>query len=187
MSLILDYRDDFAIMTINRPEALNALNFDIMRKMTRLLDEVETRTVRGLVCIGAGGKAFCAGADIGELLGRSMLEHRAEMERGQRTFARLSDFKVPTLAVITGYALGGGLELAAACNLRVATPDSRLGLPEIKLGAIPGYGGTQRLPRLVGQGRALDMITDWPGDRRRRSGKNRSDQPHRWRRCCGTA
>lgn len=158
MPIDLDQKGEFAVITINRPEALNALSFQLVRDIADRLDAVEAMAVRGLILIGAGEKAFCAGADIAELMGRSLSDHKASMERGQRTFDRLSTFKVPTLAVINGFAFGGGLELATACNLRVATPNARMGLPEIKLGVIPGYGGTQRLPRLVGEGRAMDIV-----------------------------
>ena len=158
MSIDLSHNGDFAVITINRPEALNALSFKLVKDIIDKLDEVEMLPVRGLILIGAGERAFCAGADIAELMGRSLVQQKADMVRGQRTFDRLSSFKVPTLAVINGFAFGGGLELATACNLRVATPNAKMGLPEIKLGVIPGYGGTQRLPRLVGEGRAMDMV-----------------------------
>jgi enoyl-CoA hydratase len=158
MSIDLSQKGDFAVIIINRPEALNALSFKLVKDISDTLDEVEESAVRGLILIGAGERAFCAGADIGELMGRSLVQQRDDMVRGQKTFDRLSTFKVPTLAVINGFAFGGGLELATACNLRVATPNAKMGLPEIKLGVIPGYGGTQRLPRLVGEGRAMDMV-----------------------------
>ena len=158
MSIDLSQKGDFAIITINRPEALNALSFSLVNDISDRLNEVENLSIRGLILIGAGERAFCAGADIAELMGRSLVQQKADMVRGQRTFDRLSSFKVPTLAVINGFAFGGGLELATACNLRVATSNAKMGLPEIKLGVIPGYGGTQRLPRLVGEGRAMDMV-----------------------------
>ena len=158
MSIELSQKAEFAVITINRPKALNALSFNLVKAISDRLDEVDALSVRGLILIGAGERAFCAGADIGELMGRSLVQQKADMVRGQRTFDRLSSFKVPTLAVINGFAFGGGLELATACNLRVATPNAKMGLPEIKLGVIPGYGGTQRLPRLVGEGRAMDMV-----------------------------
>ncbi|MDE0808543.1 MAG: enoyl-CoA hydratase-related protein [Alphaproteobacteria bacterium] len=158
MPIDLSENGDFAVITINRPESLNALSFKLVKDISSVLDEVETSNVRGLILIGAGERAFCAGADIAELMGRSLSQQKADMVRGQQTFDRLSTFKVPTLAIINGFAFGGGLELATACNLRVATPNAKMGLPEIKLGVIPGYGGTQRLPRLVGEGRAMDMV-----------------------------
>ena len=151
-------REEFALITLNRPEALNALSGEVVAELGRCFDEAEAGNARALLITGAGDKAFCAGADITEFMGRSAAQARASAERGQRTFARLDRLRMPSLAVINGFALGGGLELAMACTLRVATPNARLGLPEIKLGLVPGYGGTQRLPRLVGQGRALEMI-----------------------------
>ena len=147
-----------AVVTINRPRALNALTFSLVEDIDRTLDRVADSDVRGMVFIGEGTRAFCAGADISELPGRSLMTHRADMERGQRVFDRLAGFPLPSLAVINGLALGGGLELAMACDFRLAVPDARMGLPEIRLGVIPGYGGTQRLPRLVGEGRALELV-----------------------------
>ncbi len=150
--------EEFALITLNRPEALNALSFEIVREIGAAIDEAEASDARALLFTGAGEKAFCAGADISELMGRTIIEEKAGAERGQATFAKLDRLAIPSVAVINGYALGGGLELALACTFRIATPNARLGLPEIKLGLIPGYGGTQRLPRLVGEGRALDMV-----------------------------
>ncbi|MFG1193103.1 enoyl-CoA hydratase/isomerase family protein [Xanthobacter flavus] len=149
---------DLAVITLDRPEALNALSFAIIRDIGAAIDEAGTWDIRALIFTGAGGKAFCAGADIKELMGRPLMAERAGAELGQRTFARLDGFKVPSLAAINGYAFGGGLELAMACTFRVASPKAKMGLPEIKLGLIPGYGGTQRLPRLVGEARALEMV-----------------------------
>ena len=158
MPVELTRRDEFAVITLNRPEALNALSLEVVAELDRCFNEVEAGDARALLITGAGEKAFCAGADITEFMGRSMAVAKSAAERGQRTFARLDRLRVPSVAVINGYALGGGLELAMACTLRVATPNARVGLPEIKLGLMPGYGGTQRLPRLVGQGRALEMV-----------------------------
>ncbi|MEP9377359.1 enoyl-CoA hydratase-related protein [Aquabacter sp. CN5-332] len=147
-----------AVITLNRPEALNALSFDIIRQLGAALDEAASWDIRALVFTGAGEKAFCAGADIKELIGRTLIEEKAGAELGQATFARLDSFKVPSIAAINGFAFGGGLELALACTFRLASHKAKMGLPEIKLGLIPGYGGTQRLPRLVGEARALDLI-----------------------------
>src|SRR5690606_18504066 len=158
VSIELTTLDDFAILTINRTEALNALSFEIIREISDALDEVPAMNVRALAIIGQGNKAFCAGADIKELIGRSMSDQHRDVRTGQTTFAKLEHLPVPSMAVINGYAFGGGLELALACNFRVAAPTAKMGLPEIKLGLIPGYGGTQRLPRLIGEGRALEMI-----------------------------
>ncbi|MFG1300051.1 enoyl-CoA hydratase-related protein [Xanthobacter sp. V3C-3] len=149
---------DLAVITLDRPEALNALSFAIIRDIGAAIDAAADWDIRALVFTGAGEKAFCAGADIKELIGRELMAERSGAELGQRTFARLDTFKVPSIAAINGYAFGGGLELAMACTFRIAAPRARMGLPEIKLGLIPGYGGTQRLPRLVGEARALEMV-----------------------------
>ena len=158
MAIELDRREEFAVLTLNRQEALNALSFGLIRDIGAALDEVAGWDVRALLVTGAGRKAFCAGADIKELQGRGLAAQKRDAELGQRTFARLDVLPVPSVAVINGYAFGGGLELAMACTFRLATPAAKMGLPEIKLGLIPGYGGTQRLPRLVGEARALEMI-----------------------------
>lgn len=158
MSVELTRLDDCALLRLNRPAALNALSFEILDRIAAALDEVAGWKVRALIVTGAGEKAFCAGADIKELRGRSMIERKRGAQRGQAAFARLDWLPFPSVAAINGLAFGGGLELALACTFRVAVRSARLGLPEIKLGLIPGYGGTQRLPRLIGEARALDMI-----------------------------
>ena len=158
MPVELTYRDEFAIITLNRPEALNALSFQILRDIDAALDKVETSDARALVFIGAGDRAFCAGADIKEFANRPLAQAKRDAEYGQRTFARLDTFPISSVAIINGYAFGGGFELASACTFRLATPNAKMGLPEIKLGLIPGYGGTIRLPRLVGEARALEII-----------------------------
>ena len=158
MSVDLAYRDDCAVMTLNRPQALNALSADMLRRIAAAFDEVEKSKARALIVTGAGEKAFCAGADIKEFRGRTMAQEKRDVEFGQALFARLDSFPIASVAVINGYAFGGGLELALACTFRLATANAKMALPEIKLGLIPGYGGTQRLPRVVGEARALDMI-----------------------------
>ena len=150
--------DELALITLNRPEALNALSVQVVKDIGEAIDKAAASNARALLITGAGEKAFCAGADISEFMGRTVVEALEAAEFGQNTFAKLDNLRKPSLAVINGYALGGGLELATACTLRVATANANLGVPEIKLGLIPGYGGTQRLPRLIGQGRALDMV-----------------------------
>ncbi len=150
--------EEFAVITLNRPEALNALSFSIIREIGRLFDEIADSDARALFITGAGTKAFCAGADIKELVGRPLAAQRRGAELGQATFAKLDRLPIPSVAVINGYAFGGGLELALACTFRLALRTAKMGLPEIKLGLIPGYGGTQRLPRAVGEARALEMI-----------------------------
>ena len=154
----LTRRDEFALLTLNRPDALNALSFEIIRAIGQALDEVADSDARTLLIVGAGDKSFCAGADIKELQNRSLIEQKHDGERGQAIFAKLDTLPMPSIAIISGYAFGGGLEMALACTFRLATPKAKLGQPEIKLGLIPGYGGTQRLPRLIGEGRALDLI-----------------------------
>jgi len=154
----LSRKEEFALITLNRPQALNALSFALVRDLGRAFDEVAASDARALLVTGAGGKAFCAGADIGELAGRPLMQEKHGAELGQATFAKLERLPMPSVAVVNGYAFGGGLELALACTFRVATPNARLGAPEIKLGLIPGYGGTQRLPRVVGEARALEMV-----------------------------
>lgn len=150
--------DEFAVLTIDRQDALNALSFALIHDLGAAFDTVAGGDARALIITGAGTKAFCAGADIKELTGRTVMENRAGAELGQRTFAQLDTLPMPSIAVINGFAFGGGLELALACSFRLALPQAKLGLPEIKLGLIPGYGGTQRLPRLIGEGRALELI-----------------------------
>ena len=162
MPVELERRDDVDILTLNRPEALNALSFAVLREIEGRVGEVERGIdegeVRALLVAGAGDRAFCAGADVKELMGRTPLEHRRGLRFGQTLFQRIANLPVPSIAIIDGYALGGGLELAMACTFRLATGAARMGLPEIKLGLVPGYGGTQRLPRLVGEANALDIV-----------------------------
>ena len=158
MVVELTRREDAAILTLNRPKALNALSFTILGELADALDEVAKQDARVLLVTGAGDKAFCAGADIKELRNRTLTEQRRGIEFGQAVFAKVDALPFPSVALINGYAFGGGLELALACTFRLAAPAAKVGLPEIKLGLIPGYGGTQRLPRLVGESRALEMI-----------------------------
>jgi enoyl-CoA hydratase len=159
MTVELAVHGDFATITLNRPEALNALSFTIIRKIGEAIDAVAAKPeVRALFFTGAGEKAFCAGADIKELRNRSLFEQKRGAELGQSVFAKLDDLPVTSIALVNGYAFGGGLELALACTFRLASRKAKFGLPEIKLGLIPGCGGTQRLPRLVGESRALEMI-----------------------------
>jgi enoyl-CoA hydratase len=158
MSVELTTRENCAVLTLNRPEALNALSSGILRRLGEAFDEVASSRARALIITGAGSKAFCAGADIKEFRKQTMLEAKARTELGQATFAKLDRLPIASVAVINGYAFGGGLELALAASFRLALPNAKFGQPEIKLGTIPGYGGTQRLPRLVGEARALELI-----------------------------
>ena len=150
--------DELALIRLNRPEAYNALSFSIIQEIGAAIDEAAASGARALLITGAGDKAFCAGADIAELGGLSSVQMREKMRAGQLAFAKLDELPMPSVAVVNGFALGGGLELALACTFRVAAPKANMGLPEIKLGLVPGYGGTQRLPRLVGEGRALELV-----------------------------
>lgn len=158
MNIHLTYQGSCAVLQIDRPQVLNALSFEVLGKIGEAIDQVSASDARALVVVGSGEKAFCAGADIKELQGRTLLAQKFGAELGQNVMAKLDRLPIPSIAVIHGYAFGGGLELAMACTFRVATPKAKMGLPEIKLGLIPGYGGTQRLPRLVGEARALEMI-----------------------------
>ncbi len=158
MTVELTRVEEFALITLNRPNALNALSFEIIRELGEALDVAAAGDARALFITGAGGKAFCAGADIKELMARSATQHRSGVSLGQQTFAKLDDLPIPSIALINGYAFGGGLELALACTFRLATRNAKMALPEIKLGLIPAYGGTQRLPRVIGEARALEMI-----------------------------
>jgi len=158
MAIELTRLEEFALITLNRPDALNALSFALIGELAARFDEVAKGDARALIITGAGPKAFCAGADIKELTGRSLVAQKRGGELGQATFAKLDSLPMPSIAVINGYAFGGGMELALACTFRLATRNAKMGLPEIKLGLIPGYGGTQRLPRVVGEARALEMI-----------------------------
>ena len=158
MAIHLTRIDEVALVTLDRPEVLNALNFELLRDLAAALDQVGVGDARALLITGAGDRAFCAGADIKELMGRSLRAQREGAAFGQAVFVKLDALPIPSIALINGYAFGGGLELALACTFRIAASAARLGLPEIKLGLIPGYGGTQRLPRLIGEARALEMI-----------------------------
>lgn len=158
MAVELGTRNEFAVLALNRPEALNALSFKIIEDIGRAFDEVAKSKARALIISGAGTKAFCAGADIKELRHRDLSAQKRGAELGQAVFSKLDTLPIASVAVINGYAFGGGLELALACTFRLATTNAKVGLPEIKLGLIPGYGGTQRLPRAVGEARALEMI-----------------------------
>jgi enoyl-CoA hydratase len=148
-----------AFITVNRPEKRNALNREIIEKLGELFEKIEADpAMRGLVITGAGDKAFIAGADIGEIAEASPVEAERLSRLGQNVFRKLETMRKPSVAAMNGYAFGGGLELAMCCTIRVAVPEAKLGQPEVKLGIVPGYGASQRLPRLVGRGRALDLL-----------------------------
>ena len=148
-----------ATLTMNRPQKLNALNAATMEELDRAIDSVRSdAAVKALIVTGAGEKAFVAGADITELAQSEPVNAAVLSAKGQDTFRKLERMRKPSIAAINGYALGGGLELAMACTMRVASETAKLGQPEVKLGIIAGYGGTQRLPRLVGRGVALELL-----------------------------
>jgi enoyl-CoA hydratase len=154
-----ELRPPLAVITIDRPKVLNALNQLSMTELEQVfLDLRDNNAVRAVLLTGAGEKAFVAGADISELASLSPLEGERLAARGQRIFHLIENCGKPVIACINGFALGGGCELALACTLRIASSNARLGQPEVKIGIIPGYGGTQRLPRLIGKGAALKMI-----------------------------
>jgi enoyl-CoA hydratase len=157
-TILLERDGAVTVVTINRPDKRNALNAAVRREIVEVLDRLrDDDEVRVVVFTGAGDKAFVAGADIGEFADRTPLEQRTAMT-GRRVFDEIAAFPKPTIAMINGFALGGGCELALACDLRVAADSARLGQPEINLGIIPGGGGTQRLPRVVGTGQAMRLI-----------------------------
>jgi enoyl-CoA hydratase len=148
-----------AIVTIDRPKALNALNQATLAEIRHVLqDAANDPSVHGVIVTGAGDKAFAAGADINEIASASPQEAHALARNGQAVFDLVEGLGKPVIAAINGYALGGGCELAMACTLRIAVETARFGQPEVRLGVMPGFGGTQRLPRLVGKGRAMQII-----------------------------
>ena len=158
-NLLIDRDGATAIVTINRPKVLNALNSATLEELRRaVLALKQDAAVRCLIVTGAGEKAFVAGADINELSRQSPAGGRDHALRGQHVFDLIENLGKPVIAAINGYALGGGCELALACTLRIAADSARLGQPEVNLGLIPGYAGTQRLSRLVGAGRALEIL-----------------------------
>jgi enoyl-CoA hydratase len=156
--LTFQVADRIATITVNRPDKLNALNDALMRELGVAVDEARERDDVGAVLLTGAGRAFVAGADIAELAGQNAAEGKARAERGQRVFRRFEQSRKPTLAAVNGFALGGGCELAMACHIRLASDAAKFGQPEVKLGIVPGYGATQRLPRLVGKGRALQLL-----------------------------
>lgn len=146
-------------ITVQRPEKLNALNAEVLEALGRAVgNAAEDASLRCLIVTGAGEKAFIAGADIGELAKLTPIEGREHARRGQALLDRIENLHAPSIAAINGFAYGGGLELAMACTLRVASENARMGLPETSLGILPGYGGTQRLARLVGRARAAELV-----------------------------
>jgi enoyl-CoA hydratase len=159
-NLLIENKERIRYIIINRESKLNALNKDTLAELHTAIDEAFSNlTVGGIIITGAGQKAFVAGADIAEFAGLGADEGRQLARRGQTTvFDLIENGNKPVIAAVNGFALGGGLELAMACHIRVASDNAKMGLPEVTLGLVPGYGGTQRLPQLVGKGKALEMI-----------------------------
>ncbi len=157
-NLILDKENEIAILYINRPKYLNALNAQTLEELSRAIDEVQRDpAIKVLIITGAGDKAFVAGADINFMLPLSPAEGRYFSDMGEKVFRKLELMEKPVIAAVIGFALGGGCELAMACDIRLAAENAIFGQPEVGLGIIPGFGGTQRLPRLVGEGRAKEL------------------------------
>lgn len=155
----VEMEDRLAIVTINRPDSLNALNSSVLRELAVTIEHLSMAAdVGAIILTGAGERAFVAGADIKEMVGLSVLEMRAFSEAGRRLGDTMAGCNKPILAAINGFALGGGCELALACDIRIASDRAKLGQPEVSIGIIPGFGGSQRLPRLVGPGWAAEMI-----------------------------
>lgn len=158
-NLTFDVADGIATITINRPDKLNALNDAVIAELGDAIARVESDdAIRGVLLTGAGAKAFVAGADIAELAEQGPFDGKARALAGQAVFRRFERSRKPVVAAINGFALGGGCELAMACHIRIAGENAKFGQPEVKLGICPGYGGTVRLPRLVGRGRALELL-----------------------------
>ena len=156
--LTFDVADRIATITVNRPDKLNALNDALIAELRIAIAEARRRHDVGAILLTGAGRAFVAGADIGELAHQSAVDGKARAVRGQQVFRRFETSPKPTLAAVNGFALGGGCELAMACHIRIASDAARFGQPEVKLGIVPGYGGSQRLPRLIGKGRALQLL-----------------------------
>ena len=158
-NLLLAKKNSIAYVTVNRPQVLNALNRGTFEELrAAFLDIQQDASMRVVILTGAGEKAFVAGADIGELVALDLVSGRELSSRGQAVFDLIENLGKPVIACVNGFALGGGCELAMACSLRLASENAKFGQPEVKLGLIPGYGGTQRLPRLVGQGMASQLL-----------------------------
>ncbi len=158
-TLLYDVEDDVALVTLNRPDKLNALSREVLDELERCFVTVsKDDAVQGVVLTGTGTKAFAAGADVAQFRSMTAMEGHRFALRGQAVFNRIESLRKPVIAAVNGYALGGGCELAMACHLRTAAETATFGQPEVGLGIIPGYGGTQRLPRLVGLGRATEMV-----------------------------
>ena len=160
-NILMNKNDNVAIVTINRPKQLNALNKETISDLNQSLSALkDDRNIKCVIITGSGEKAFVAGADIKEFAHFGIEQGKELARSGQENlFDFIENFPKPVIAAINGFALGGGLELAMACHFRIASENARMGLPEVSLGVIPGYGGTQRLPQLIGKGKAMELIT----------------------------
>lgn len=158
-TLLTDLANGILTITINRPDKLNALNRDVFTDLDKAADEIQNNSaIQSAIITGAGTKAFVAGADIAEFSGLNKAEAIALAKRGQDIFFKIENSSKPIIAAVNGFALGGGCELAMACHFRIAGNNAKFGQPEVSLGLIPGYGGTQRLTRLIGKGRAIELL-----------------------------
>ncbi len=158
-NLLLDINEHIAVLTLNRPEKLNALNHETLSELQQALELVQNdENIFVVIITGSGEKAFVAGADISEINKLNMLDGKKFAEFGQSVFSMIEKFDKPVIAAVNGFALGGGCELALSCHIRIASENAKFGQPEVNLGIIPGYGGTQRLTRLINSGRAAEMI-----------------------------
>ncbi len=158
-NILLEKKTSIAYVTVNRPKVLNALNMATMEELRSAFTEIkDDREIRVVIMTGSGEKAFVAGADIGELSKHDAVSAKEYTHRGQSVLDLIENLGKPVIACINGFALGGGCEIALACTMRLASENAKLGQPEVKLGIIPGYGGTQRLPRLVGKGIAMQLL-----------------------------
>ncbi|MFD2248474.1 enoyl-CoA hydratase/isomerase family protein [Pontibacter ruber] len=158
-NLLLHIQDNILTITINREDKLNALNIETVKEIRNAIQQVyDDPSIRGVIFVGAGPKAFVAGADISEIAELSDVNARSFAERGQEVFSMIERCNKPVIAAVNGFALGGGCELAMACHIRVASNNARFGQPEVNLGVIPGYGGTQRLTQLIGKGKAMELM-----------------------------
>ncbi len=159
-NILVENQENILVITVNRPKSLNALNYDTIQEIGKAIQEVyNNKEIKGAILTGAGDKAFVAGADISEFTGLSQADAKKLSADGQVVFNSIEACPKPVIACVNGFALGGGCELAMACHMRIASPNARFGQPEVNLGIIPGYGGTQRLVQLIGKGRAFELLT----------------------------
>ncbi len=158
-TLLTELDNHIFTITINRPDKLNALNREVLAELNKAFDEVEkTESIKSVIITGAGSKSFVAGADIGEFVGLNKEQAKALAKSGQDCFKRIENCNKPVVAAINGFALGGGCELAMSCHFRLASENAKFGQPEVNLGLMPGYGGSQRLVQLIGKGKAMELL-----------------------------